>query len=66
MQIVGEQGVRVIPEIMVGTGSGGGTSGGMIEALLGILLRREIAENREQPSKPVVNGDTPKIEITKE
>ena len=63
MQIVGESGVRIIPDIMVGSGSNGSSgSGSMIEALLGMLLRREVGEYKEQP----LNGHTPNIEVTKE
>ncbi len=40
MQIVGDQQVRIIPDIMVGgQGAGGGS---MVEALLGVMLRSEI------------------------
>lgn len=42
MQIVGERGVRIIPDIMVG-GNGAG-SGSMVEALLGIVLRDQLAQ----------------------
>jgi uncharacterized membrane protein YqiK len=40
MQIVGEQGVRIIPEIMVNGGAEGG--GTMVDALLGVLLRDQL------------------------
>ncbi|MBL8160834.1 MAG: flotillin family protein, partial [Anaerolineae bacterium] len=40
MQIVGDQQVRIIPDIMVGgQGAGGGS---MVDALLGVMLRSEI------------------------
>ncbi len=42
MQIVGDQRVRIIPEILVGQGNG--TSGaGITDALIGVLLRDQIA-----------------------
>ena len=61
MQIVGESGVRIIPDIMVGGNSANGGSGSMIEALLGMLLRREVGEYKEQPlvkSNGNGNGNT--------
>jgi uncharacterized membrane protein YqiK len=42
MQIVGNQGVRIIPDIMVNGGQGG--SGGIVEALLGVILRNQMAQ----------------------
>jgi uncharacterized membrane protein YqiK len=59
MQIVGDQKVRIIPEIAVNSGGQGG--GSMIEALLGVLLRSELqkvgvlqsngsSENRPTPA----------------
>ncbi len=40
MQIVGERGVRVVPDVSV---TGGGASGGLIDALLGTTLRDRVA-----------------------
>jgi hypothetical protein len=53
MQIVGDHGVRVIPEIMVGGGQGGG--GTVIDALLGVILRDQLARN----AHPIGNGANP-------
>ncbi len=57
MQIVGEGGVRIIPEIMIGgaNGQGGGT---MIDALLGVMLREQMG------TKPKPNGAAHNIEMT--
>lgn len=41
MQIIGDNQVRIIPEINVG-GTGAGGTGSMIEALLGVMLRNEV------------------------
>ena len=41
MQIIGDQKVRVVPDVSV-TGSGGGAS--LTEGLLGVLLRREVED----------------------
>jgi uncharacterized membrane protein YqiK len=41
MQIIGDQKVRVVPDVSV-TGAGGGTS--LTEGLLGVLLRREVED----------------------
>ncbi|HEY0341096.1 MAG TPA: SPFH domain-containing protein, partial [Steroidobacteraceae bacterium] len=40
MQVVGERGVRIVPDVSV---TGGSTGGGLIEALLGTTLRDRIA-----------------------
>jgi uncharacterized membrane protein YqiK len=65
MQIVGEQGVRVIPDIMVNGGQGGNQ--GMLEALLGIILNNQM-QSLNDGSTPASNngahGTTP-IEISK-
>jgi uncharacterized membrane protein YqiK len=42
MQIIGERGVRIIPDVMVGGGQAGG--GSMVEALLGILLTQQMKD----------------------
>ncbi len=39
MQIVGERGVRIIPEILVG---GDGKGGSVVDALLGLILRQQM------------------------
>ncbi len=48
MQIVGDQKVRVVPDVAV-SGSQGGT--GLTEALLGLLLRGQSRENGGGPNK---------------
>ncbi|MEZ4670416.1 MAG: SPFH domain-containing protein [Anaerolineae bacterium] len=50
MQIVGDQGVRIIPDIAV---NGSGQGGGVAEALLGVLLRGELQKVNAVP----VNGN---------
>lgn len=56
MQIVGDQKVRIIPEIAVNGGGQGG--GSLVEALLGILLRSEMQKaNNPTP----VNGTSEKM-----
>jgi uncharacterized membrane protein YqiK len=47
MQIVGEQGVRVIPDIIV-NGGGNGSSSGMVEALLGVILKDQLAPKAQE------------------
>jgi uncharacterized membrane protein YqiK len=53
MQIIGERGVRVIPDIMVNGGNSG--NGGLVEALLGIILRDQLGQ---QKSVVPTNGST--------
>ncbi|MBN8594362.1 MAG: flotillin family protein [Anaerolineae bacterium] len=56
MQIVGERNVRIIPEIAV-NGGGAGGQGSLIEALLGMMLRQEIAKASANVPDPVkTNG----------
>lgn len=56
MQIVGEQSVRIIPEIAVNGGAGGGQNG-LVDALLAVMLRKDLPIG--QPlSRPAVNGKT--------
>ena len=43
MQIVGERNVRIVPDVAV---SGGQTSGGLVEGLLGMLLRKQVQEDK--------------------
>ncbi|MEZ4593876.1 MAG: flotillin family protein [Chloroflexota bacterium] len=45
MQIIGERQVRVVPDVSV-SGSG---SGGMVDGLMGMLLRHEVKENGTAP-----------------
>ena len=41
MQIVGDRNVRIVPDVAV---NGGGTSGGLVEGMLGLMLKKEIAK----------------------
>lgn len=49
MQIVGERGVRIIPDIMVG---GQGQNGSMVEALLGLLMTQQLGQGQTPVAKP--------------
>jgi uncharacterized membrane protein YqiK len=42
MQVVGERGVRIIPDIQVNGGAGGAGNGSLVEALLGIILSNQV------------------------
>jgi uncharacterized membrane protein YqiK len=61
MQIIGDNSVRIIPEINVGAGNG--ANNGITDALIGLMLRDqfkkvappESAENRKQRPQP--NGN---------
>lgn len=55
MQIIGERGVQIIPEILVNGGQGG--QGSLVEALLGIILANQV--NGQAPAVPATNGSTP-------
>lgn len=57
MQIVGERNVRIIPEIAVGEGA----QGGMIEALLGVMLREQFTPKAVQNG----NGNKPVAPVNK-
>ena len=48
MQIVGERNVRIVPDVAV-TGAGG--SGGIVDGLLGLLLKAQ-ANGHSQPAQP--------------
>jgi len=50
MQIVGDQKVRIIPDIAV---NGSGQGGGVVEALLGVMLRGEL----QKMATPTTNGN---------
>ncbi len=54
MQIIGDRGVRIIPDIMVNGGADG--NGSLVEALLGLIVREQLGQ------KPAVV--TPPIEAT--
>ena len=51
MQIVGERGVRIIPEILVGQSG----NGSMVEALLGMVLKDQLG--RSAPPAATTNGN---------
>jgi uncharacterized membrane protein YqiK len=60
MQIVGERNVRIIPEIAVNGGGANGGQGSLIEALLGVMLRQEIAKvsaNVPEPTRQNGNAN---------
>lgn len=44
MQIIGDRNVRIIPDITVSGGTGSGGTGGMVEALLGVILRNQLTQ----------------------
>jgi uncharacterized membrane protein YqiK len=46
MQIVGEQHVRVVPDVSVQNGQGHG----LVDGLLGMMLQNEVAQNGKQPA----------------
>lgn len=50
MQIVGERGVRVVPDVSV---TGGSTSGGLIDALLGSTMRDRITSGAPVAEAPI-------------
>ena len=56
MQIIGERGVHIIPDILV-NGAGGANGGGsMVEALLGVILSNQMQTLPRVPATPVTNG----------
>jgi len=55
MQIVGDRGVRIIPDIMVGGQGQGGNS--MVEALLGLLMKQQLSQGHT-PLTVESNGAT--------
>ncbi|MCC6894920.1 MAG: flotillin family protein [Anaerolineae bacterium] len=58
MQIVGDQNVRIIPDIAV---NGNGQGGGVVEALLGVMLRGEL----QKVAVPTSNGNGRAIQVEK-
>jgi len=58
MQIVGDQNVRIIPDIAV---NGNGQGGGVVEALLGVMLRGEL----QKVAVPTSNGNGTAIQVEK-
>lgn len=55
MQIIGDRNVRIIPDITVSGGAGSGGTGSMVEALLGVILRNQLA----QQNAPVNGHNVP-------
>ena len=47
MQIIGERGVRIIPDILV---NGGKDGGNMVEALLGVILKEQLTQRSAVPT----------------
>lgn len=60
MQIVGERGVRIIPDIIVGGQGQNGGSGTMVDALLGVLLTQQFngVQNKAAAPTPAVPATT--------
>ncbi|MBZ0291269.1 MAG: flotillin family protein [Anaerolineae bacterium] len=61
MQIVGQNAVRIIPEIMVG----GDNNGSVVDALLGMLLQQQLDQGKKEPALPPVasNGHVEPDEV---
>jgi uncharacterized membrane protein YqiK len=64
MQIIGERNVRLIPDILVGSGSGGSGGNGLVDGLLSLILwnQAKSGQTTEMPDapalpKPPVNGE---------
>lgn len=55
MQIIGDQKVRIIPDIAV---NGNGQGGGLVEGMLGLMLRGEL----QKAAAPTSNGSTVTVE----
>jgi uncharacterized membrane protein YqiK len=63
MQIIGDRGVRIIPDITVNGGGNNGGAGSMVEALLGVILRNQLMQ---QTAPTQMNGhSTPAESETK-
>jgi uncharacterized membrane protein YqiK len=58
MQIVGEQGVRIIPDIIVNGGGGKGGGSGVVEGLLAVILQNQMGSGKSA-SDPRANGVIP-------
>jgi uncharacterized membrane protein YqiK len=50
MQVIGERGVRIVPDVAV---SGSNGAGGIVEALTSVLLKNQLAEAPNKPAKIV-------------
>lgn len=55
MQIVGERNIRVVPDVSVSGQNGGGT--GMIDGLLGLMLRNQVTTNGKPVKQPANNNN---------
>jgi uncharacterized membrane protein YqiK len=72
MQIIGDRKVRVVPDVSV---SGGGSSGGLIDGLLGMMVWNQTSKNGDnggelpvvklQKSEPAVGETVPKLPVAK-
>jgi uncharacterized membrane protein YqiK len=58
MQIIGERGVRIIPDIIVGGQGQNGSSGTMVDALLGVLLTQQLSSAQSKAAAPTVPAMT--------
>ncbi len=66
MQIIGDQRVRIIPDIAVNGGGGQGGSNGIVEALIGVMLRDQMMAKTGNGVTPNGNGNNTPIIIEKE
>ncbi len=56
MQIIGDKGVRIIPELAI-NGGGNGSSSGLIEAVLGLMLKEQFGKQLAVPMNGNGNGN---------
>jgi uncharacterized membrane protein YqiK len=63
MQIIGDQRVRIIPDIAVNGAGGQGGSNGIVEALIGVMLRDQMMA---KTNGTVSNGNSTPIVVEKE
>jgi len=61
MQIIGDNNVRIIPEINVGGGNGNGNGAGgtVIDALLGVMLQQQLAAKKVTQTNPALPPSIP-------
>jgi len=62
MQIVGNNNVRIIPDITVGSNGGNGSGGTVIDALLGVMLQQQISG--QGPTAKPLTHNTPAANTT--
>ena len=66
MQIIGERNVRIIPDLMV-NGGGNGSSGSLVEALLGMIVKEQLGTRTVVPSSNGNgngNGSSDKVTVS--